>query len=50
MKMRNEYIAPQITVVGLDVSDIVTVSFDLNDNWEHDVFGITEENLPLSNR
>ena len=38
MKMKYEYLAPQITVVVLDMSDIVTVSSDNVDNWSDDVF------------
>ena len=39
MKMKNGYIAPQMIVVGLDASDIVTTSYDEEDNWRPDIFG-----------
>ena len=47
MKMKCEYFAPQITVVDLDANDIVTISFDTEDNWAYDLFGA---DLPLRNR
>ena len=40
MKIKNDYIAPQKTVMTLNTADIVTVSFDEEDNWENDVFGL----------
>ena len=46
MKMRNEYIAPQVTVLDLGIGDIATdifvVSSDKEDNWRDDVFGLVE--------
>ena len=43
MKMKNEYVAPQITLVGRDFSDIVTVSSDGIDNWIRDAFEALDE-------
>ena len=40
MKTKNEYVAPQITAMALNTADITTVSFDKEDNWDYDVFGI----------
>ena len=46
MKMKNEYVAPQITVLDLGMGDIVTdilaVSSDAVDNWGYDLFGPEE--------
>lgn len=38
MKTKNEYVAPQIIVMGLSTGDIVTVSCDQEDNWLSDLF------------
>ena len=46
MKMRNEYIAPQVTVIDVSYGDIATdlfaVSSDGTDNWRDDIFGLVE--------
>ena len=39
MKIKNEYVAPQMLVVNLNTGDIATVSCDTEDNWLDDVFG-----------
>ena len=38
MKLRNEYIAPQITVLGLRTGEILTDLFDSDDTWQPDPF------------
>lgn len=45
MKLKNEYLTPQITVVGLSADDIMTQSFDLTDTWKDDIFGTNGLNL-----
>lgn len=52
MKMRNEYIAPQVTVLDVGIGDIATdifaVSSDGTDNWRDDIFGLVEGMSVLS--
>ena len=38
MKIKNEYVAPQMIVMELSTGDIVTVSYDQEDNWLSDLF------------
>ena len=41
MKMNNEYVAPELSFVAIQASDVITTSpagFDENDNWKSDVF------------
>lgn len=45
MKLRNEYIAPQITVLGLRTGEILTDLFDSDDTWRPDPFEAVESVL-----
>ena len=42
MRVKSEYIAPQMSCVILGESDILTTSFDEIDNWQPDLFGLDE--------
>ena len=35
---KNRYFAPQISVIIMNVCDVLTTSFDLEDNWKPDPF------------
>lgn len=45
MKVRSEYIAPQMSCVILSEIDILTTSFDGIDNWQPDPFGPDETDV-----
>lgn len=39
-KMEKEYVAPQLNVIAFATSDVITVSYDSEDNWLADVFPV----------